>query len=62
MMTQQEQIDDLIIQALVDNELTQAESERFFARVMDDPVCRCRYEQLKAQKEALRIWWENSMQ
>lgn len=55
-------IDDLDIQALVDNQNQFPLEERtwLLEAIKSDPVTRRRYEDLLRQKELLQAWWQEN--
>ena len=53
-------VSDFDIQALVDNELDWESEKVVFEAISQDPKLQARYEQLKAQKKIVQIWWQNT--
>lgn len=51
-------INDLDIQALVDNQLGWEDEKRVRSRIEQDPKARDRFEMLKQQKMLIRDWWQ----
>ena len=52
-------INDLDIQALVDGEADDAESQRILAGLEANPVLKARYDRLRAQRTLLAMAWRD---
>lgn len=50
-------INDLDIQALVDNELSWEEEKRVRIHLANDARAKARFEMLRRQRELLQAWW-----
>ena len=60
MTTEQQNITDYDIQALVDNELSWEEEKRIRAHVVSNPDAHRRYKELCRQRNLLKDWWKDS--
>jgi anti-sigma factor RsiW len=58
-MATQTTITDWDIQALLDNELSEAEQTAILRAMRDDFALRERYDNLRRQRDALRLWWKS---
>ena len=47
------------IQALLDNELSEAEQAIVLKAMRDDFTLRARYNELRRQRDLLRTWWKD---
>lgn len=52
-------ITDWDIQALLDNELSEAEQAAILKAMRDDITLRARYNELRRQRDLLRQWWKD---
>lgn len=59
MVIDEEKVNDLDIQALVDNELSGGRMEVVAGRVKESPLFQKRYGELNRQNDLLKLWWSS---